>query len=730
MGFARENWKIPAVLIAGGLFIITALVIESSTVKALEAPCGTKEVSDTEEYEVRVSLQQFFLGMPKVPEVEESEVRVWDPVTGSFKTEVQSRPVIREVPRPCPPRGSCPDECVQTGLPSYCDSGTTFRTCEYVRAAGCTKKGPQSACPTKHDCVAGGCRVRPGPSVGPSYETKGLIRLTVGYGGGKEARPGGVGPTSPLDALIVGQLEPFYVHWEISPISGIGKMPDRCWLRGTEFQGQDASIPRGEKYHGGFSGSAPASYNNGSGYHNFQVLCRWSDLPFIGSIVSESNVVSVQYIYNPVQPPGNKPTATPPTATPPTATECTPCSTLGWSLGTKLCRNTDQWEECILKDGKPCLSTFSCSGSYPGTKCDTDLAGAGRCIGSQPSGGCTSDSQCPSAGGVKQECENGKCVVPPGETPTGGTTVGGTTVGQRCLSHGNPDCGNCDGQCGDTSCSGTCSKNSSIRCNPPSCATPSPSGGGTCTPGQSGSTRPCPAGGNQVCYRQPNGLYEWTACPSKASPKKEFRHGEEGCGACVGECGGKSGTCSENGAPCTTQSCDIPEANITANGQSGIVSVPYNSSARVAWCGSDGHNCRSANRCWVEGGGGGSGTSGSFTTGVASKMVIKLTCSNADGSSQPTDSVTLVPGKPGGGFYQCSDGKDNDGDKKADDGVTINGVYYPPDSGCQDLSGKYKWDDDNESSFNIKEIIPDFFNLKLFQINLSNILSKNLYAQG
>lgn len=156
--------------------------------------------------------------------------------------------------------------------------------------------------------------------------------------------------------------------------------------------------------------------------------------------------------------------------------------------------------------------------------------------------------------------------------------------------------------------------------------------------------------------------------------------------------------------------------------------VPYNSPARVSWCGSDAHPCRSADRCSVEGGDGGNTTSGSFSVGVppGASTKITLTCTNADRSLSPSDSVTLVAGLPGGGTPQCADGKDNDGDGKIDGGLDTNGdkvIDIPADPGCLDSSGKYNPGDNGESTFNIKEIIPDFFNLNWFKLNFANFFT-------
>lgn len=83
-----------------------------------------------------------------------------------------------------------------------------------------------------------------------------------------------------------------------------------------------------------------------------------------------------------------------------------------------------------------------------------------------------------------------------------------------------------------------------------------------------------------------------------------------------------------------------------------------------------------------------------------------------------------VPGKT-----QCSDGDDNDNDGKIDNGVKKEGKYYPPDSGCADSNNKYDWTRNSEFNFRIKEIIPDFFNLNWFKINVANFFKAEALAK-
>ncbi|MBI2595085.1 MAG: hypothetical protein HYW38_02415 [Candidatus Colwellbacteria bacterium] len=69
-----------------------------------------------------------------------------------------------------------------------------------------------------------------------------------------------------------------------------------------------------------------------------------------------------------------------------------------------------------------------------------------------------------------------------------------------------------------------------------------------------------------------------------------------------------------------------------------------------------------------------------------------------------------APAGPGGAgapqLPQCSDGIDNDND----------GLIDLSDPGCSSPS------DNNEYNFRIREIIPDFFNLNWFKLNISNLL--------
>ena len=206
-------------------------------------------------------------------------------------------------------------------------------------------------------------------------------------------------------------------------------------------------------------------FNNGD--HNFGVRCEDS----LGHVAN----VAVRVNVSPPSGPGPGPTTGPTPGTCERNDNCSPGQ----------CWNINQVRPCV-KDPST------------GWTCWKD-----------PIVNCSSNTRCESLKGCVDNTTG--VTVTPTPTPTDGTPPsGGTTSGGRCLSQGNPECGNCDGQCGDTTCSGTCSKNSSIRCNPPSCAIVL----NPCSKNEAGSTRPCPGGGNQTCYAQPNGAYEWTACPA------------------------------------------------------------------------------------------------------------------------------------------------------------------------------------------------------------------------
>lgn len=84
------------------------------------------------------------------------------------------------------------------------------------------------------------------------------------------------------------------------------------------------------------------------------------------------------------------------------------------------------------------------------------------------------------------------------------------------------------------------------------------------------------------------------------------------------------------------------------------------------------------------------------------------------------------PGEPGGGAggpafgsTQCFDGKDNDLDRKTDG----------DDLGCLDSSGAWNKNDNNEFNFRIREVIPDFFNLNWFKVNVASFLNVEALAK-
>lgn len=76
-------------------------------------------------------------------------------------------------------------------------------------------------------------------------------------------------------------------------------------------------------------------------------------------------------------------------------------------------------------------------------------------------------------------------------------------------------------------------------------------------------------------------------------------------------------------------------------------------------------------------------------------------------------------GGPAFGSTQCYDGKDNDLDGKID----------AADSGCLDPNGIWNKSGNSEFNFKIKEIIPDFFNLNWFKLNVANFFRAEALAK-
>ncbi len=76
-------------------------------------------------------------------------------------------------------------------------------------------------------------------------------------------------------------------------------------------------------------------------------------------------------------------------------------------------------------------------------------------------------------------------------------------------------------------------------------------------------------------------------------------------------------------------------------------------------------------------------------------------------------------GFPAFGSTQCYDGKDNDNDKKIDSA----------DPGCLDSSGKYNPNDNSEFNYKLREIIPDFFNLNWFKVNVADLFKVEAFGK-
>jgi hypothetical protein len=165
-----------------------------------------------------------------------------------------------------------------------------------------------------------------------------------------------------------------------------------------------------------------------------------------------------------------------------------------------------------------------------------------------------------------------------------------------------------------------------------------------------------------------------------------------------------------------------PTVDIKANGSDGPITVSSGSSATLSWTSTQ------ANACTASGGWSGSkSTSGTQLIGpLTNAAAYTITCTGSGGSA--VDSVIInISGSGGGGTrdssggggtrdtggtrgtggtggpagtgggptYQCSDGLDNDGDKKID---------YPADPGCTSPT------DNNEFNLpKIKEILPSLF---------------------
>ena len=219
-----------------------------------------------------------------------------------------------------------------------------------------------------------------------------------------------------------------------------------------------------------------------------------------------------------------------------------------------------------------------------------------------------------------------------------------------------------------------------------------------------------------------------------------------------------------------------PTVDLKANGSNGPITIPSGSSADLSWTSTNATSCN-ASGDWsgsknISGGsqstgslnsnslysltctGSGGADSDSVTVNVSSEPVSHLECinnscanvagpgvnqcaSNADCINPPpithaecqSGSCVSVPGPgvnqcasslecsgpppPPPPPPQCSDGIDNDGD----------GLIDLSDPGCSGPS------DNNEYNFRIREVIPDFFNLNWFKVNVASFLRVEALAK-
>ena len=245
--------------------------------------------------------------------------------------------------------------------------------------------------------------------------------------------------------------------------------------------------------------------------------------------------------------------------------------------------------------------------------------------------------------------------------------------------------------------------------------------------------------------------------------------------ACTRVSGSGVNQCASN-ADCIAPPPPLPSVDLKANGSNGPITIPSGSSADLSWTSTNATSCN-ASGDWsgsknISGGsqstgslnsnslysltctGSGGADSDSVTVNVSSEPVSHLECinnscanvagpgvnqcaGNADCVNPPpithaecqSGSCVSVPGPgvnqcasslecsgpppPPPPPPQCSDGIDNDGD----------GLIDLSDPGCSGPS------DNNEYNFRIREVIPDFFNLNWFKVNVASFLRVEALAK-